>query len=63
MHGHGGVGAKATGLVGGAGDHTATGSAADEHGAAAECGAGELLHRREERIHVDVENPTLIHIP
>ena len=63
MHGHGGVGAKATGLVGGAGDHTATGSATDEHRAAAERGAGELLHRREERIHVDVENPTLIHIP
>jgi len=32
-------------------------------GAAAERGAGELFHRREERIHVDVENPTLIHIP
>jgi len=40
-----------------------TGGAADEHGAAAERGAGELFHRREERIHVDVENPTLIHIP
>ena len=63
MHGHGGVGAEAAGLVGGAGNHTATGGAADEHGATPECGAGELFHRREERIHVDVENPTLIHIP
>jgi len=55
-HGHRGAGAPRAGRVRRRGDHAAARRAADQHGLAAEARVVELFDRREEGVHVDVED-------
>ena len=61
MHRHRRPGAVHPGLVAGAGDHAASAQPADEHRASAQRRAGQLLDRREERVHVEVQHPARSH--
>ena len=58
MHGHRRAGAVGAGLVAGAGDDAAAAEAADQDRPSAQGGAGQLLDGREERIHVQMQDPT-----
>ena len=61
MHRHRRSGAVHPGLVAGAGDHAAPAEPADQHRPAAQGGPGQLLDRREERVHVEVQHPASVH--
>ena len=62
MHGHRGSGAEHPGLVAGTGDHAAAAQSPDQDRTPAQSGPGQLLDRREERVHVEVQHPATIHI-
>ena len=56
-HGHGGAHATGTRFVGGRGHHAAPlDPSADHHGPAAQLGTARLFDRREEGVHVDVDD-------
>ena len=57
MHRHGRARPEDPGLVAGAGHHAAAAETADQHRAAAQGRSGQLLDRREERVHVEVQDP------
>ena len=57
MHRHGRARSVNPGLVAGAGHHAAAAETADQHRAAAQGRSGQLLDRREERVHVEVQDP------
>ena len=57
MHRHRRPGTEDAGLVAGSGHHAASAEPADQHRPAPQGGPGQLLHGREERIHVQVQHP------
>ena len=61
VHRHRRPGAENPRFVAGTRDHTASAEPADQHRPAAQCGPGQLLDRREERVHVEVQHPSRSH--
>ena len=61
MHRHRRPGAVHPGLVAGAGDHATPAEPADQHGPPAQGRPGQLLDGREERVHVEVQDPARLH--
>ena len=59
VHGHRRSGAEHPGLVARARDHAATAEPADQDRPATQGGPGQLLDRREERVHVEVQHPAV----
>ena len=59
VHGHRRSGAEHPGLVARARDHAATAEPADQDRPATQGGPGQLLDRREERVHVEVHHPAV----
>ena len=57
MHRHRRARTEDAGLVTRAGDHAAAAEPADQHRPAPQRRPGQLLHRREERVHVEVQHP------
>ena len=63
VHRHRRTGPKHPGLVAGAGHHAAPAQSPDQNRPTPQRRAGELLHGREERVHVEVQHPALGHGP
>ena len=61
MHGHSRPGAENPGLVAGSGHHPTSAQTPDQYRTTLQRGTGELLHRREERVHVQVQDPSRAH--